>query len=155
MEGDAPVQEVKDGTKSDTCRSPECNHRQAGIAALVPFSFFLISNIKFKTLTQHWRNAAQRCRTIITEAPAWIGVTPSREDIAVHPTRRLAGSQKQHGFHKKQLKWRSVIAAASCPVEEAVHTFGKWFKYSGACSLRDCLCLALRLYGLLLIRIRH
>lgn len=76
---------VKDGTKCDTCRSTECvSHWRAGIVALIPLSV-LMSNIKFETLMQHWGNAVQRCRMIISDAPAWSGTMLSREDIAVRP----------------------------------------------------------------------
>lgn len=67
--GDAPVQEVKDGIKCDTCGSTECvSHWRAGIVALILFSF-LMSNVKSETLMQHWGNAVQWCRTIIFDAP--------------------------------------------------------------------------------------
>lgn len=81
--GDTPVQEVKDGTKCDTCRSTECiSHWRAGIVALILFSF-LMSNIKFEALMQHWGNAVQRCRMIISDA-AWC--CPERTSLSVPQT---------------------------------------------------------------------
>lgn len=115
-------------TKCDTCRSTECvSHWRAGVAALILFSF-LMSNIKSETLMQHWGNATvRRCRMIISDAPAWSGVMPSREDIAVRPPDGSAsvGSSADLKKKKPRRSWtrRSLIAAASVQSAKLADTF--------------------------------
>lgn len=54
--------------KSDTYRSTECvwNRLDGGESLLWSCGYFLMSNIKFETLTQHWGKATFRCKMLIS-----------------------------------------------------------------------------------------
>lgn len=146
--GDAPVQQVKDGTRCDTCRSTECvSHWRAGMVALILFPF-LMSNIKFETLMQPWGNAGQRCRMIISDAPAWC--CPERTSLSIPPTPDGSASVRssadlktktQTKKHPMRCSWtrRSLTAATSVWSDSLSIHFREWFKFS---SLRVRLCLA-------------